>query len=79
MDFAEIYHVLFETYTGIAILVGAGLVLSILVSIIFEIKTRKIYRNHEKTSEEDEWALFEEDVERGFAQEVAEEEAEEDK
>lgn len=73
MDIAELYHLLFESYTGIAILVGAGLVLSILISIIFEIKTRKIYRNHEKMSEEDEWALFEEEVERGFAEEEAKE------
>lgn len=73
MDFAGLYHLLFETYAGIAILVGGGIAISILLSIIFEMRTRKIYRNYDKTSEEDEWALFEEDVERGFALEEEEE------
>lgn len=71
MDFNEIYHLLFETYAGIGILVGAGLVISIIVSIIFEIRTRKLYRNHEIPEEEDEWSIF--------VDEVAEAEAEEEK
>lgn len=71
MDFNEIYHLLFETYAGIGILVGAGLVISIIVSIIFEFRTRKLYRNHEIPEDEDEWSIF--------ADEVAEAEAEEEK
>lgn len=70
MDFNEIYHMLFETYAGIGILVGAGLVLSIIVCIIFEFRTRKLYRNHEIQDEDDEWSIFPEEVEE------AEEEAE---
>lgn len=62
MDITELYHLLFETYAGIGILVGAGLVLSVVVSIIFEVRTRKIYKNHER-SENDEWSIFSDDDE----------------
>lgn len=65
MDFNEIYHFLFETYAGIGVLVGAGLVLSLIASVIFEFRTRKRYRNHEAPPEEDEWSIFEEDLEEG--------------
>lgn len=60
MDITELYHFLFETYAGIGVLVGAGIVLSIVVSIIFEIRTRKLYKNHERT-EDDEWSIFDDD------------------
>lgn len=68
MDFNEIYHLVFETYTGIGILVGAGLVISILVSLLLEIKTRKIYKNHE-VSEDDEWSIFADDDEEAEKEE----------
>ena len=71
MDFNEIYHLLFETYAGVGILVGAGLIISIIVSVIFELRTRKLYKNHEIPEEEDEWSIF--------VDEVAEAEAEEEK
>lgn len=60
MDIAELYHFLFETYAGIGVLVGAGIILSIIVSIIFEIRTRKLYKNHERTGN-DEWSIFGDD------------------
>lgn len=69
MDFIEIYHLLFETYAGIGILVGAGLVLSIIVCIIFEFRTRKLYRNHEIPDEEDEWSIFADEVEEAETEE----------
>lgn len=62
MDFNEIYHLVFETYAGIGILVGAGLVISIIVSIIFEFRTRKLYRNHEIQDADDEWSIFGDEV-----------------
>lgn len=68
MDITELYHLLFETYAGIGILVGAGIVLSIIISIIFEIRTRKLYHNHEP-EEEDEWAIFEDEVVEAEAEE----------
>ena len=71
MDFGELYHLLFETYLGIGILVGAGIVISLIVCVILEIKTRKVYRNHELDPEQDEWAIFEEEVAEGEAEEEA--------
>lgn len=71
MDFSEIYHLLFETYAGIGILVGAGIVISLVVCVLLEIKTRKVYRNHELDPEQDEWAIFEDEVEEAEAEEEA--------
>ena len=59
MDINELYHFLFETMPGMGILVGAGIVLSILACIILERKTRKQFKNHAKT--EDDWSLFDDD------------------
>ena len=59
MDIDEIYHFLFETMPGIGCLVGAGLVLSVIACIIMERRTRKQFKNHEKT--EDDWSLFDDD------------------
>ncbi|MDO4290253.1 MAG: hypothetical protein Q4C41_03370 [Eggerthellaceae bacterium] len=61
MDIGEIYHFLFETVPGIGVLIGAGIVLSILVCIILERKTRKQFKNHAKS--EDDWSLFDDDDE----------------
>mgnify|MGYP006962819801 FL=1 len=61
MDINELYHFLFETVPGMGILVGAGIVLSILACIILERKTRKQFKNHAKT--EDDWSLFDDDEE----------------
>lgn len=66
MDFNEIIHFLFETYAGIGVMVGAGIVLSLVLCVIFEIRTRKRYRNHDLPPEEDEWSIFEEEVEEGI-------------
>lgn len=71
MDFNEIYHLLFETYAGIGILVGAGIVISLLVCVLLEIKTRKVYRNHEVDPEQDEWAIFEDEVAEAEEEEEA--------
>ncbi len=57
MEINEIYHFLFETIPGIGVLVGAGLVISLICCFIFEAKTRKRYRNQE-APEEDEWSIF---------------------
>ncbi len=61
MNFEEIYHFLFETMPGIGVLVGIGLLASIIVCVILERKTRKQFKNHEKT--EDDWSLFDDDDE----------------
>ena len=69
MDFNELYHFLFETYWGIGVLVGAGLVLSIIVSMILEVRTRRMFKNHE-LDPVDEWAVIEEGVAEGEAEEL---------
>ena len=61
MDFNQLCHFLFETFEGVGVLVVAGLVLSILVSVVLERKTRKRFTNHEKT--EDDWSFFDDDDE----------------
>lgn len=61
MNFAELYHLLFETYTGIGILVGAGIVISILLCVVFEIRTKKRYRDQGPANEEDDWSIFGDD------------------
>ena len=48
MDFSEIYHFLFETVPGIAVLVGVGLVASILVCAVLELKTRRRFRHRDE-------------------------------
>lgn len=61
MDINQVYHFLFETMPGIGVLVGAGIIISIIVCLILERKTRKRYKNHAKT--EDDWSLFDDDDE----------------
>lgn len=72
MDFNEIYHLLFETYAGVGILVGAGLVISIIVSIVLEFRTRKLYRNHDIQDEDDEWSIFGDEIVEAEKEEEAE-------
>lgn len=57
----ELYQFLFETPLGIGILVGASLVLCIIICIIWEIRTRKVYQD--RGPAKDEWALFGDDEE----------------
>lgn len=59
MDFEQIYSFLFESFAGIGVLIGAGLVISLIANIIMERRTRKVYKNHEKTA--DDWSLFDDD------------------
>lgn len=61
MDFGAIYNFLFQTYAGLGVLVGAGLLISILAAFIMERRTRKIFANHEPT--EDDWSFFDDDEE----------------
>ena len=59
MDFAALYHFLFETYAGIGCLVGIGLVASLLACVIMERRTRKRYKNHQP--DEDGWSFFDDE------------------
>ena len=65
MDFAEIYHFLFETYAGIGVLIGVSLVLCIIIAALLELRTRKTYVDRGPSTDEDERSLFEDDDEKG--------------
>lgn len=60
MDAGAIYHFLFETYTGIGILVAAGLIISLILCVIMERKTRSVYKDRGPKTD-DEWSLFDDD------------------
>ncbi len=59
MDFDALYHFFFQTYAGLGALVGIFLVATLLVSVVLERRTRKRFKNHEKT--EDDWSFFDDD------------------
>lgn len=58
MDFAAIYHFLFETYLGIGVLVGISLVLCVIIAAVLELRTRKTYVDRGPQTDEDEWSFF---------------------
>ena len=60
MDPAALYHFLFETVPGIAVLIGTGLVVSVLVSVVLELKTRRRFR-HRPDPDRDEWSILDDD------------------
>lgn len=62
MDPSELYHFLFETVPGIAVLIGAGLVISVLLCVVLEFKTRRRFRHHEAPAD-DEWSILADDDE----------------
>ena len=59
MDFDALYHFIFETYEGIGISILVCIVICIVLAFIMEKRTRKIYKNHEKT--DDDWSFFDDD------------------
>lgn len=61
MDFSAIYNFLFETYGGIGVLFAITIVICLVACVIMERRTRRIYKNHEKT--EDDWSFFDDDDE----------------
>ena len=61
MDFAEVYHFLFETYVGMGVLVGISLVLCIIIAALLELRTRKTYVDRGERADGDEWSIFDDD------------------
>ena len=60
----DIYHFLFETFAGIAILVGAAIVVSIVACAIMEHNSRKALREKQAAlaaQEEAEWDVDDDD------------------
>ena len=64
MDFAAIYHFLFETYAGIGVLVAISLVLCIIIAAVLELRTRKTYVDRGPRDEDDEWSIFDDEEEK---------------
>lgn len=42
---AGFFHFIFETYTGLGVLIGVCLVLSLVLAFILEHRTRKVYKD----------------------------------
>ena len=61
MDTGALYHFLFETYAGIGVLFAITVVICLIACVIMERRTRKIYKNHEKS--EDDWSFFDDEDE----------------
>lgn len=59
MDFGQLYHFLFETYAGIGSLILVGFVITLLVAVILERRTRKRFKKNETTDES--WSFFEDE------------------
>ena len=60
MDWIGLYHFLFETYAGMGIMIGAGLVISLIACIIMERRTRKTFVDRPKGK--DDWSFFDDDL-----------------
>lgn len=62
MDFGAIYHFLFETFTGMGILIAAGILISVIACIIMEWNTRRKFADRgEPEEDDDEWSFFDDD------------------
>ena len=71
MDFAEIYHFLFETYVGIGVLIAISLVLCVIIAAILEARTRKTFVDRGPATDDDEWSIFDDDEEEDEGDDVA--------
>ncbi len=56
MNVTELYHFLFETPTGVGILVFAVIVICIVVSALLELRTRRLFVD--RTGTDDDWSFF---------------------
>ncbi len=61
---ADFFAWLFGTRQGVITLVAGGIVLFLILSFLLEIRTRSLYKNHEKT--EGDWDLLDDD-EQGWS------------
>lgn len=60
MDFAELYHFLFETIEGIGCMVLACLILTTIIAAVLECKTRRTFKDRGERTE-DLWDFDEEE------------------
>lgn len=50
---------LFGTRTGVLALLGGGILIFLIISLVLERRTRAIYKEHERS--EDDWSLFDDE------------------
>ncbi len=50
---------LFGTRTGVLVLLGGGILIFLIISLVLERRTRAIYKEHERS--EDDWSLFDDE------------------
>lgn len=64
---SQFFGWLFGTRPGVMTLVGGGIVLFFIISLVLERRTHRLYKNHEKS--EGDWDLFdvEDDSESGWS------------
>ena len=55
MDFAEIYHFIFETYAGLGILMGGCLIFCTILAFVLELRTRKRFRDRGERKPGEDW------------------------
>lgn len=63
MDFQALYHFLFESFEGIAVLVLLGLVISIIACLIMEWKTRRVFKDRGPADDDDDFLFFDDEEE----------------
>lgn len=66
MNAEEIYHFLFETFEGIACLLGIAILISILACVLWERKTKKILKAREDARKEREELRRQKEKEEGL-------------
>ncbi|WP_294163158.1 DUF6724 family protein, partial [uncultured Senegalimassilia sp.] len=58
----SLYHFFFESFAGVGILVLAGLVISVLVCVIMEWRTRQAFKDRgEVEDDDDDFTFFDDD------------------
>lgn len=60
MDFAELYHFIFETYEGIGLTIVVCLIVTTIIAAVLERRTRAAFKDRGE-QEEDSW-LFDDDT-----------------
>lgn len=58
---SEVGKFLFETIPGVAILIGAFLLITLLIAVVLEVRTKNKFKNHPIEEDEDEASQDEED------------------
>ena len=61
MSIDSLYHFFFESFAGVGILVLAGLVISIIVCVIMEWRTRQTFQDRGEVDDDDDFTFFDDD------------------